>query len=307
MQIGGREVEIHRRDKVFFPDDGITKGDLVDYYVDVAEVVLAHLCDRPVGLEHWPDGLEGEGFVQRDRPDHFPDWIETVEFPRRTEGSFDAPLVESAAALVYLADQAVITPHAYLARRDDLRSPDRMIFDLDPPADTRDFGVVRRAALGLHDLLEELDLPSWVQTTGSKGFHVVVPLDRRARFDRVREFATDVARVLIGRDGDAFTLEQRKARRGDRVFLDTMRNTYAATAVTPYAVRARAGAPVATPIDWDEVRDGADPRDWTLRTIPRRLGQKDDPWSGMARHARGLGDRREDLDAMLDRVGSSGR
>lgn len=306
MQIGDREVEIHRRDKVLFPDDGITKGDLVDYYADVAAVVLSHLRDRPVGLERWPDGLDGEGFVQRDTPDHFPAWIGTVEIPRRTEGSFDAPLVESAAALVYLADQAVITPHAYLARRDDLAHPDRMIFDLDPPADTRDFDVVRRAALGLHDLLEDLDLPSWVQTTGSKGFHVVVPLDREARFDAVRDFATDVARVLVGRDGDAFTLAQRKARRGDRVFLDTLRNTYAATAVTPYAVRARTGAPVATPLDWDEVRDGADPRDWTLRTIPRRLGQKEDPWAGMARHARGLEGRREELDAMLDRAESSG-
>jgi bifunctional non-homologous end joining protein LigD len=306
MQIGDREVEIHRRDKVLFPDEGITKGDLVDYYADVAAFVLSHLRDRPVGLERWPDGLDGEGFVQRDTPDHFPDWIGTVEFPRRTEGSFDAPLVESAAALVYLADQAVITPHAYLARRDDLVHPDRMIFDLDPPADTRDFDVVRRAALGLHDLLEDLDLPSWVQTTGSKGFHVVVPLDRGARFDAVRDFATDVARVLVGRDGDAFTLAQRKARRGDRVFLDTLRNTYAATAVTPYAVRARTGAPVATPLDWDEVRDGADPRDWTLRSIPRRLGQKEDPWAGMARHARGLEGRREELDAMLDRAESSG-
>ena len=150
MQIGGRDVEIHRAEKVQFPDEGITKGDMVDDYAEMADVVLSHLRDRPVGLERWPDGLDGEGFVQRDPPDQFPDWIDTVEFPRRTEGSFDAPVVESPA----------------------------------PP--------------GLHDLLQDLDLPSWVQTTGSKGFHVVVPLDRTARADTVREFATDVARVLTG-------------------------------------------------------------------------------------------------------------
>jgi bifunctional non-homologous end joining protein LigD len=160
-----------------------------------------------------------------------------------------------------------------------------MIYDLDPPEGTTDYAAVRQAALDLHHILSELDLVSFVQTTGSEGFHVVVPLDRKQDFDAVREFATQIARVLVKRHDEKYTLEQRKKKREGRIFLDMLRNAYGATSVAPYSVRARAGAPVATPISWDELREGASPRDWTLKSIPRRLGLIEDPWSGIMRHA----------------------
>jgi bifunctional non-homologous end joining protein LigD len=178
MKIGSHEIEISNRQKVFFPESGITKGDLIDYYHTVAEVMLPHIKRYPVSMQRFPDGLEGEGFFNKDAPDYFPEWIETVEFPKREGGSFEAPIVDSTAALLYLADQAVVTFHPYLSRAEHLEHPDKMIYDLDPPEGTTDYAAVRQAALDLHDILSELDLVSFVQTTGSEGFHVVVPLDR---------------------------------------------------------------------------------------------------------------------------------
>jgi bifunctional non-homologous end joining protein LigD len=148
--------------------------------------------------------------------------------------------------------------------------------------------------------MEELDLMTWVQTTGSKGFHVIVPLDRSARFDEARAFARDAALVLVRRHPDRYTLEHRIKERGGRIFLDTLRNAYGATAVSPYAVRARPGAPVATPVEWHEVEAGASPRDWTMESLPARLAQKEDPWSGLMRHARSITTRCEDLDDLLN-------
>jgi bifunctional non-homologous end joining protein LigD len=253
-----------------------------------------------VSMERYPDGLESDGFFNKDAPDYFPDWIQTVTVPKREGGSFDAPIVDGKAALIYLADQAVLTFHTYLSRSDDLERPDKMIYDLDPPEDTQDFDAVRQAALDVRDLLAELDLDAWVQTTGSKGFHVIVPLDRSADFEEVREFARDAALVLVRRHPGRYTLEQRKAKRQGRIFLDTLRNAYGATSVAPYSIRARPGATVATPLDWDELKAGASPRDWTIREVPKRLAQKDDPWSGLMRHARSLASRRDSLEELID-------
>lgn len=301
MKIGGHEIERSSRDKVFFPDAGLTKGDLIDYYAQVAEVMVPHMTRYGVNMHRFPDGIDGKDFYQKDAPDYFPGWIERVEFPRReTGGSFNAPVVTSKAALVYLANQAVIAHHLYLSRTDDLETPDKMIYDLDPPEDTKDFAATREAALELKTLFEELDMTPFVQTTGSKGFHIIVPLDRSAGFDEVRAFARDIALLLVRRKPDAYTLEQRKNKRGRKIFLDYLRNAYGATSIAPYSVRAKEGAPVATPLDWSEVEDGANPQGWTLKTIPRRLSQKHDPWSGMYRHAVKAMSRRGRLDALLD-------
>lgn len=301
MKIGGHQIDISSRDKVFFPDAGLTKGDLIDYYADIAEVMVPHMIHYGVNMHRYPDGIGGKDFYQKDAPDYFPGWIERIEFPRREKGgSFNAPIVNSKAALVYLANQAVIAHHLYLSRADDLETPDKMIYDLDPPEDTKDFAATRTAALELKALFEELEMTPFVQTTGSKGFHIIVPLDRSAGFDEVRAFARDIALLLVRRKPDAYTLEQRKNKRGNKIFLDYLRNAYGATSIAPYSVRAKEGAPVATPLDWSEVEDGANPQDWTLKTIPRRLSQKDDPWSGMHRHAVKAMSRRDRLDALLD-------
>ncbi|MDI5983712.1 non-homologous end-joining DNA ligase [Halomonas sp. M4R5S39] len=301
MDIDGHRIDTSNRDKLFFPEAGLTKGDLIDYYARVGPTMLPHLERHAVSLQRFPDGLDGKGFYQKDASDHFPDWLETVRFPKREGGSFMAPLITGRAALVYLADQAMITPHLYLSPADDLEHPDRMIFDLDPPEHTEDFAVVRRAALDLRVLMTELSLTAWVQTTGSRGFHVVVPLDGSLDFDTVRRFAHDAALLLIRRCEDRYTLAQRKKKRRGRVFLDVLRNSYGATAVAPYAVRARPGAPVATPLSWSEIERGASPRDWTMRNLFRRLAQKADPWANMPGHAHALDAHREALAALLDR------
>ncbi|MCB2202427.1 non-homologous end-joining DNA ligase [bacterium] len=300
MKIDGHEIEVQHLDKVFFPEVNLTKGDLMDYYEAVSDVMVPHMKRYPVSMQRFPDGLKGKGFYNKDMPDYFPDWIKTVNFPKREGGSFNAPIVDSKASLMFLADQAVVTPHLYLSRADDLEHPDKMIFDLDPPEDTRDYALVRQAALDIRDVMGELDLKAWVQTTGSQGFHVVIPLDRSEDFDSVRAFAQDVARILIRRKEDTYTLEDRiKARKG-RIFLDTLRNSYGATAVAPYAVRGKPSASVATPVDWQEVEDGVNPRDWTIENLQNRLAQKEDPWKGMMRHAQSLQSRKDKLQKILD-------
>lgn len=287
---GGQRVELSNLDKLFFPGEGITKGDVVDYYERAADWMLPHLKDRPLSLERYPDGIEGEGFYQKQTPEYFPDWITTASVPVKSkggEGGSQSQIVcDAKATLVYLANQACLTPHVWLSRRDHLDEPDRMVFDLDPSGD--DFEPVRRAARALRELLEEIGLASFLMLTGSRGAHVVVPLRRHYDFDRVRSFARAVADRLASRRPEELTTAQRKEARGDRLFLDTTRNAYGQTTVSPYALRARPGAPVATPIEWDELRDVVTSDHYTVRNLFRRLAQKDDPWSDIGSHSQAL-------------------
>ncbi|WP_052850298.1 non-homologous end-joining DNA ligase [Streptomyces avicenniae] len=294
IQVGGRQVPLSNPDKEMFPEDGITKADLFAYYRAVARPMLTYVRDRPVSMERYPDGYEGKSFFHKDIPAHFPDWVHRQEVPKEG-GSLTMAVCDDAPTLAYLANQACITPHIWLSRTESLDHPDRLVFDLDPPSGDEggtaraDFGTVRRAALDLRDLLGELGLHAVVMTTGSRGLHVLVPLDGHSDFDTVRAFARDVADTLAARRPDLLTTEIRKNRREGRLYLDTQRNAYAQTAVAPYAVRARPHAPVATPLTWDEVDDpGLGPRDWTLRTLPDRLADRGDPWSGLHRARRSL-------------------
>jgi bifunctional non-homologous end joining protein LigD len=299
VKINGHVIDISNRDKIFFPKVGLTKGDLIEYYVKIADVMLPYLKRYPVSMQRYPDGIEAEGWYAKDTPDYFPEWIKRVNFPKKEGGRFIAPMVISKAGLVYLADQAVLTLHTYLSPASDLEHPDKMVYDLDPPENTEDYAAVRNAALSLHEILGELDLQAWVQTTGSSGYHVVVPLKRSWAFNQVKDFAEDVAKVLIRRNPQKFTLEQRINKRQGRIYLDTNRNAYGATVVAPYSVRVRPQAPVATPVEWDEVKAGANPRDWTVKNVFRRLGQKPDPWRDMMQHAQNLDHRMEKLSSLL--------
>jgi bifunctional non-homologous end joining protein LigD len=198
--------------------------------------------------------------------------------------------------VVYLADQACITPHVWLSRIDRPDHPDRLIFDLDPSG--RTFEPVVAAARALRDMLEAIDLVPYLMTTGSRGLHVVAPLDRSADFNTVRALARRVAASVADEAPDRFTIEQRKEKRRGRVYLDTMRNAYAQTAVAPYAVRALPGAPVAAPLQWPELSRLADAQPDTIKTIARRLARKGDPWKDIARRARALHEAEERLDAL---------
>jgi bifunctional non-homologous end joining protein LigD len=298
VQVGRVTIELSHPDKVLFPGAGITKGDLVAYYQRAAEAMLPYLRDRPVAMRRYPDGITGPAIMQKNVPDYFPDWITRAEV-RKQGGSLHQVICDKPATVVYLANQACIELHAFLSRLDRIDEPDQLIFDLDPPGEDR-FGDVRSLALGLRQLLEqELGLATFVKTTGGRGLHVHVPLDARAGFDTVRGFGQDVAALLAARNPGLATTEQRKDKRGELVYLDLMRNSYAQLAVAPYSVRARPRAPVATPLRWDELDDdGLHPGEFTIKTVPSRIGDISgghDPWAGMARRASGLARATESL------------
>ena len=283
MRAGRRTVAITHPAKTLFPD-GITKADLAEYYRDVAPAMLPHVRDRPVSLERFNAGIDGDGFYQKDLPRGAPAWVRRVRVPKRG-GSVCHVLANEAATLVWLANQNCITPHVWTSRIDRPTRPDRMVFDLDP-AGEGDFALVRRTAQELGHLLREAGCEPFAMTTGSRGLHVVVPLRRSHGFVAVRDAAYDVGRELVRRRPGELTMEFYKRRREGRLFVDVNRNAWAATTVPPYAVRPRRGAPVATPLRWEELDDPRlDARRWTLRTVRERLDGEGDPWSDIGRAA----------------------
>jgi bifunctional non-homologous end joining protein LigD len=283
VTIKGITVGLSHTGKVFFPGDGITKGDLIEYYRDVAGRMLPYLRDRPLAMARHPDGIDGQRIFQKNVPGYFPGWIRRAEV-KKQDGVLHHVIGDKPATLVYLANQACIELHVFLSRTGMLDQPDQVVFDLDPP-DAVSFHLARRAALLLRDLLEdELGVTPYVKTTGGKGLHVHLALNRGGGFDEARGFARDAAHLLASRNPDWMTTEQRIQPRGDRLYLDVMRNAYAQTVVAPYTVRARPGAHVATPIHWQEVEDdGLTPDRFTLRTVRGILDGRDDPWAGMTR------------------------
>jgi bifunctional non-homologous end joining protein LigD len=284
LRVGGRTVQVSSVGKPFFPDAGLVKGDLLAYYRDVAEVMVPHLRGRPLNLQRFPDGVGGKGFWQQGASDHFPDWVRTVTVERRGRGgTVDHVVCDDAATIVYLANLATVTFHAWTSTVDHLVRPDLVVLDLDPdPGQGLD--VVRAAARAVRAACEELGLTPFVQTSGSKGYHVVAPLEPGPDGEVVHDFAADLAALVAARDPGRLTVEWRKAKRQGRLLLDTARNGYAQTIVAPYSVRPRPEAPVATPIDWPEL-GRVEPRSYTVANLRRRLARKPDPWADMADHA----------------------
>ncbi len=283
IRIGRRDVPLTRPDKVLFPDDGLSKRDLVAYYRLVAPWILPHLRGRPLSLERYPDGIGRPSIFQKSTPAYFPAWIKTVTV-MKAGGSVRHVICEDAATLAYLANQACITPHIVLARRDRLKVPDQMVFDLDPSSP--DFSLVTAAARSLRELLEKLGLPAYVKTSGSRGLHVAVPLKRELGFDAVRALARRIAQIVADQDPARRTLQIRKNQRQGRIFLDTNRNGYAQTVAPAYAVRARRGAPVSAPLLWREVEErDLRPDGVTVRNLFRRLESIEDPWKNFWRDA----------------------
>jgi bifunctional non-homologous end joining protein LigD len=291
VRAGRRRVRISNPGKLLFPADGITKADLAEYYAEVAPAMLPHVRDRPLNLWRWNTGIEGELVVQQAIPRGAPEWVRRVTVPRRGGGTVEHAVGGGAATLVWLANQNCITPHAWTSRSDRLGQPDRLVFDLDPPDADADshFPAIRAGARELGALLGELGLVAFAMTSGSRGLHVVAPLRRRAHADAARAVAGEIAEQLAARRPDDLTTAWRKEKRGGRVLVDVARNTYAQTAVAPYAVRALPGAPVATPLAWEELDDAElHPRRWTLATIPARVAERGDPWAEIAASARSL-------------------
>jgi bifunctional non-homologous end joining protein LigD len=278
-------LEITHPDKVLFPDDGITKGELAAYYEMIAPAMLPHIRGRPITMERFHRGISEKGFFQKDVSRGFPKWLERVEVEKKG-GVVHHPIVTDTRSLVWLANQNSITPHVWTARVPDLWHPDICVFDLDPSKEQPK--VLSGVAIALRDLLAELGLESWVKTSGSKGFHIAAPLDGSADYGEVGRFANAVGTLLVRRDPKHLTQEFSKADRGDRILVDTGRNAYHATFAAAYAVRAKPGAPISAPCTWDEIGNGIRPQSFVLREMADRISKVGDLWSEMLARSQAL-------------------
>jgi bifunctional non-homologous end joining protein LigD len=266
-------------EKVMFPESGITKGELAAYYERVAPIMLPHLVGRPVTLERFHNGIGTKGFFQKNVPKGAPDWLETVAVPKK-DGIVNYPVIRDERGLMWLANQNSITPHVWVSRVPRLFYPDICVFDLDPLVE--DGAVLRDATLLLRQLLAELGCNSWVKTSGSKGYHVVVPLDGKSDSGMVARFGHAVGRALVQRDPAHLTQEFYKTDRAGRILVDTGRNEFGATYAATYAVRPKPNAPVSAPCTWEELESGrAEPQAFTLRDMAARLDAVGDLWAGL--------------------------
>ena len=277
---------ISHPEKLLFPDDGISKGEVAAYYEAVAPVMVPHLRGRPITMERYPAGIGSPGFWQKDVSKGFPAWLERVRV-RKKNGFVHHPVVTDVRSLLWITNQNTITQHVWVSRAPRLNYPDVCVFDLDPS--TADAAAVRAAAIDLRNLLDELGLTSWIKTSGSKGFHLVVPIDGKTPIGVVAGFANAVGTVLVKRAPDRLTQEFSKSDRHARIYVDTGRNGYSATFAAAYTVRARPGAPVSAPCTWAEVERGTvHPTSFTLRTMRARIAAMGDVWSDMRRRGRSL-------------------
>jgi bifunctional non-homologous end joining protein LigD len=279
-------MTITHPDKLLFPADGITKAEVAAYYEAVAALMLPHVRDRPVTQERYPNGIAAKGFLQKNVEKGFPEWLRRVEAPKQ-DGVVNYPLIDDARSLLWMVNQNCITPHVWTSRAPNLYQPDLCVFDLDPSGD--DPGVLRAAVVAVRDTLAEVGLACWLKTSGSKGYHVVVPLDAVAGYDEVASFAHAVGTLLVKRYPDHLTQEFSKADRHGRILVDTGRNAYSATFAAPYAVRARAGAPVSAPCRWDELEQASvDPRAFNLRNMGARIEAVGDIWADLLQRPQSL-------------------
>lgn len=284
-------------DRVVFPEDGITKGEVLAYYGDVAARIVPELRGRPLTVVRYTKGIDRGGFYQKHYQKHFPAWLDRVAAGTRTIVEY--PIVDTPAGVVYLANQGAIELHVWTSRKDALHRPDLLVFDLDPPEGR--FDLARRAAQRVRAVLEQLGLPAFVKLTGGKGLHVVAPLDDGATFDEVGELAIRIGALLCRRHPDLLTMEFYKKDRRGRLFVDVMRNAIGATLVAPYSLRGRPGAPVSAPIAWSELDDAAMCADGIrLRDLRARLDRRGDPWDALRARAGVVSAARRALAALPD-------
>jgi bifunctional non-homologous end joining protein LigD len=292
-------------EKVLFPDDGITKGELAEYYETIAPAMLPHIHARPITMERFPSGIGRKGFMHKSVSKGFPEWLQRIEVPKK-DGTVHHPLVTDTRSLLWVANQNTITLHVWASRAPQIFHPDVCIIDLDPSEERPD--VLRAAVLAVRDLLGELGLASWIKTSGSKGFHVAVGVDSTCGFGEVGQFAHAVGALLVARDPEHLTQEFSKSDRAGRIYVDTARNGYSATFAAPYAVRPKRGAPVSAPCTWDEVERGdVGPQTFTLRNMRRRVDEVGDLWADMLERPQPLGGAITRARSLLAAAGGTGR
>jgi len=282
LVFGDVTVALTNTDRVMFPDVGVTKGDVIAYYKDVADLMVPELRDRALTMERFTKGIAQGGFFQKHAQKHYPAWIPRVELGGKT--SVEYPICNSQAALVYFANQGGVAFHIWTSHAETPLQPNEIVFDLDPQ-DASKFDLVVKVARVLRELCDELGLPPFVKTTGSKGLHVVVPVDGKAGFDQVHELVGGIAKLLVARYPDWITLEFYKKDRKGRLFFDTGRNMPGATFVAPYSLRGKPGAPLSAPLTWNELDDPALQLDGIrLKGFAERRAATGDPWFGWRKH-----------------------
>lgn len=278
IKIGRYSLAISNWDKLLFPKDHLSKGDLINYYEAVSDYMLPYFKDRVLTIQRFPNGIAQEGFYQKTYQDYFPDFIKAVRV-KLIDGSQQRQVViNKTADLIYLVGQAAITYHTWLSKINTLHKPTRLLFDLDPPSAKTSFKILIKAALAIKAELDALSLTAYVMTTGSKGLHIMVPIQATLEFDRVRDFVRKIAEKVASDHPQEFTTLMRKTERKGRLFLDYTRNAYAQTSVVPYSLRALPGAPVATPLRWDELSKIKSSQVYTIKNILQRLSKIENPW-----------------------------
>jgi bifunctional non-homologous end joining protein LigD len=277
---GDITVAITHGDRVLFP--GVAKQDVVAYYHRVADVMLPELEDRALTMERFTKSVAAGGFFQKHVQKHYPAWIERATLGTKTKVTY--PICNGAASLVYFANQGGVAFHIWTSRATSPDHPDLVVFDLDPP--DGEFELARQVAIALRGELDRLELPSFIKTTGGKGLHIVVPTDGEATFPDVQALCNTIAKRMAAKHPELVTMEFHKKDRGGRLYFDVMRNMLGATFVAPYSLRGKPGAPVSTPIAWDELDDPAMRGDhFHMRDIAARLDAYGDPWASLRKHA----------------------
>ncbi|MBC8755883.1 ATP-dependent DNA ligase [Kordia sp. YSTF-M3] len=287
MKANISKIKITGKNKILFPESGITKNDLILYYNRITNYILPYLKNRPITMQRFPGGISEKGFFQKHVPDYFPDWITTARI-EKVGGWVEHVVCNTKETLLYLVSQGVITFHSPLSTLDHIKFPDKLVFDLDPPKEN--FKLAIKAAKALHHLLEEeLQLKTFVMTSGSKGLHVVTPLLQKDNFDEVHDFAKNISQYICNKYPNDFTTAIRKNKREGKLYVDFLRNSYAQTSVSPFSVRAIENAPVATPISWNELDDkNLNPQLYTIKNIFNRLEKVEDPWKEFTLNAKSI-------------------
>ncbi len=297
------EVKLTSADRVLFPDDGVTKGDLFAYYERVAPTLVPHLRDRPFTMKRYPHGIDGEVFFQKQAPKHLPSWIGTRQYTThpRDGGSrlVDFALVNSADAVLFMVQNNCIDMNAWYSRVDKPHRPDFVLFDLDPPDDG--FELAIEVAQLIRELLDEVGLPGFVKTSGADGIHVVAPIARRASFEQTYAFAEQASRLLEQRHPGKVTTEWLKKKR-EGVLVDHRQNGWGKTIASVYSVRPKPGAPVSTPLRWDELTPEVRPRDFGMEVALDRIARLGDLFEPVLQKARPLGTATAKLERLVSKA-----
>jgi bifunctional non-homologous end joining protein LigD len=298
-----KTVKLSSPDRVLFPDDGITKGDVFAYYEQVANTLVPHLRDRPFTMKRYPHGITGEVFFQKQAPKHLPDWIPTRQFRtwRREGGSrlVDFALVNSPEAVLFMVQNNCIDMNAWYSRVDKPHRPDFVLFDLDPP--DGGFELAIEVAQLIRELLDDVGLPGYVKTSGADGIHVVAPIARRATFEQTYAFAEQASRLLEERHPGKVTTEWLKKKR-EGVLVDHRQNGWGKTIASVYSVRPKPGAPVSTPLHWDELTPGVRPRDFSMEVALGRIERHGDLFAPVLEEPRPLGSAAAKLERLVSKA-----